>query len=176
MECSLTLRVAPRKKSRFRLLRITTSTIPILAPCPILWPDAGWAGVTISRLRFSTTRERKDFNSPPSAARPTIWQKPRGSAIRCRWSGSHKILETENNWSTGVVESWPSKGGDSAILRHSSTPSHQANRRLFMATLRYVAFLSQDPATLVDFYHRFLATEELGRSPEGDISITDGYY
>ena len=45
-----------------------------------------------------------------------------------------------------------------------------------MATLRYVAFLAQDPATLVDFYHRFLGTEELGRSPEGDISITDGYY
>jgi catechol 2,3-dioxygenase-like lactoylglutathione lyase family enzyme len=45
-----------------------------------------------------------------------------------------------------------------------------------MATLRYVAFLAQDPARLVDFYHRFLGTEELGRSVEGDISITDGYY
>jgi hypothetical protein len=45
-----------------------------------------------------------------------------------------------------------------------------------MATLRYIAFLAQDPARLVDFYHRFLGTEELGRSPEGDISITDGYY
>jgi len=45
-----------------------------------------------------------------------------------------------------------------------------------MATLRYIAFLAQDPARLVDFYHRFLGTEELARSPEGDISITDGYY
>ena len=45
-----------------------------------------------------------------------------------------------------------------------------------MATLRYVAYLAQDPARLVDFYHRFLGTEELGRSPEGDISITDGFY
>ena len=45
-----------------------------------------------------------------------------------------------------------------------------------MGTLRYVAFLAQDPPPLVDFYHRFLGTEELGRSPEGDISITDGYY
>ena len=45
-----------------------------------------------------------------------------------------------------------------------------------MATLRYVAFLARDPATLADFYYRFLGTEELGRSPEGDISITDGYY
>ena len=25
-----------------------------------------------------------------------------------------------------------------------------------MATLRYIAFLAQDPARLVDFYHRFL--------------------
>ena len=30
-----------------------------------------------------------------------------------------------------------------------------------MATLRYVALLAQDPPTLVDFYHRFLGTEEL---------------
>jgi len=45
-----------------------------------------------------------------------------------------------------------------------------------MATLRYVAYIAEDPAKLVDFYHRFLATEELGRTPEGDISITDGFY
>jgi catechol 2,3-dioxygenase-like lactoylglutathione lyase family enzyme len=45
-----------------------------------------------------------------------------------------------------------------------------------MSTLRYVAFLAEDPARLVDFYHRFLGTEELGRSSEGDISITDGFY
>ena len=45
-----------------------------------------------------------------------------------------------------------------------------------MATLRYIAFLAEDPAKLVDFYHRFLATEELGRSSEGDITITDGFY
>src|SRR5262245_47531706 len=62
------------------------------------------------------------------------------------------------------------------LLQHSNTPSLQVNGRIFMATLRYVAFLAQDPATLTDFYHRFLGTEELGRSPEGDISITDGYY
>jgi len=45
-----------------------------------------------------------------------------------------------------------------------------------MATLRYVAYLVEDPAKLVDFYQRFLGTEELGRSPEGDITITDGFY
>ena len=27
-----------------------------------------------------------------------------------------------------------------------------------------------------EFYHRFLGTEELGRSTEGDITITDGFY
>jgi len=45
-----------------------------------------------------------------------------------------------------------------------------------MAILRYVAYLAEDPAKLVDFYHRFLGTEELGRTPDGDITITDGFY
>lgn len=45
-----------------------------------------------------------------------------------------------------------------------------------MATLRYIAFLAEEPEKLVDFYRRFLGTEELGRSPEGDITITDGFY
>jgi hypothetical protein len=35
-----------------------------------------------------------------------------------------------------------------------------------MAILRYVAFLAEQPAKLVDFYHRFLGTEEIGRSPK----------
>lgn len=45
-----------------------------------------------------------------------------------------------------------------------------------MATLRYVAYLAEDPAKLVDFYHHFLGTAELGRTTEGDITITDGFY
>ena len=45
-----------------------------------------------------------------------------------------------------------------------------------MATLRYIAYLANEPEKLVGFYGRFLGTEELGRSAEGDISITDGYY
>jgi catechol 2,3-dioxygenase-like lactoylglutathione lyase family enzyme len=45
-----------------------------------------------------------------------------------------------------------------------------------MPILRYIAYLAEEPAKLVEFYHRFLGTEELGRSPEGDISITDGFY
>ena len=45
-----------------------------------------------------------------------------------------------------------------------------------MATLRYVAYLADDPARLVDFYRRFLGTEELERTADGDITITDGFY
>jgi catechol 2,3-dioxygenase-like lactoylglutathione lyase family enzyme len=45
-----------------------------------------------------------------------------------------------------------------------------------MATLRYIAYLSENPGKLVDFYSRFLGTEELGRSAEGDVTITDGFY
>ena len=45
-----------------------------------------------------------------------------------------------------------------------------------MATLRYIAYLANDSEKLVEFYRRFLGTEELGRSPDGDISITDGFY
>jgi catechol 2,3-dioxygenase-like lactoylglutathione lyase family enzyme len=45
-----------------------------------------------------------------------------------------------------------------------------------MPTLRYIAVLAEDPAKLGDFYGRFLGTEELGRSSEGDITITDGFY
>jgi len=45
-----------------------------------------------------------------------------------------------------------------------------------MAMLRYIAYLSENPEKLSEFYHRFLGTEELGRSPDGDISITDGFY
>ncbi len=45
-----------------------------------------------------------------------------------------------------------------------------------MATLRYIAYISENPEKLAEFYHRFLGTEELGRSAAGDISISDGYY
>jgi len=45
-----------------------------------------------------------------------------------------------------------------------------------MATLRYVAYLAEDPTKLVDFYRRFLGTEELDRTADGDITITDGFY
>lgn len=45
-----------------------------------------------------------------------------------------------------------------------------------MARIRYVAALSRDPAALAGFYTRFLEMSELGRSAEGDVSLTDGLY
>lgn len=41
--------------------------------------------------------------------------------------------------------------------------------------LRYLAFLSNDPDGITEFYRRHLGLEELGRSNQGDVSITDGY-
>jgi len=45
-----------------------------------------------------------------------------------------------------------------------------------MAVINYLAVISDNPEQLAGFYQRFLKTEEIGRSPEGDISITDGFY
>src|SRR6187549_838228 len=72
------------------------------------------------------------------------------------------------------MEYW-SVGLDRMSTTHySNTPN--APRRVSMATLRYIAYLANEPEKLAEFYRRFLGTEELGRSMEGDISITDGYY
>ncbi|MFM1815977.1 MAG: hypothetical protein RLZ98_2672 [Pseudomonadota bacterium] len=43
------------------------------------------------------------------------------------------------------------------------------------AAVRYVAFLTDDPDSLSRFYSRHFGFDELGRSNEGDVSITDGY-
>ena len=42
--------------------------------------------------------------------------------------------------------------------------------------MRYLAFLSDDPGALADFYAHHFALDELGRSNEGDVSLTDGFY
>jgi catechol 2,3-dioxygenase-like lactoylglutathione lyase family enzyme len=42
--------------------------------------------------------------------------------------------------------------------------------------LRYIAYLSEDPDMMADFYTRHLELDELGRSNEGDVSLTDGFY
>ena len=45
-----------------------------------------------------------------------------------------------------------------------------------MAKIRYVAAMSRDPDALAGFYTNYLEMKELGRSPEGDVSLTDGLY
>src|SRR5437016_9374988 len=44
------------------------------------------------------------------------------------------------------------------------------------ATIRYIAALSREPAALARFYSEQMGLRELGRSPEGDITLTDGFY
>jgi catechol-2,3-dioxygenase len=44
-----------------------------------------------------------------------------------------------------------------------------------MATIRYLAVISECPEELVQFYDRYLGIRELGRSSTGDIAITDGF-
>jgi catechol 2,3-dioxygenase-like lactoylglutathione lyase family enzyme len=44
------------------------------------------------------------------------------------------------------------------------------------ATISYIAALSRDPEPLARFYAEHLGLVERGRSPEGDITLTDGFY
>jgi catechol 2,3-dioxygenase-like lactoylglutathione lyase family enzyme len=39
-----------------------------------------------------------------------------------------------------------------------------------------LSFLSDEPASLADFYARHFDLEELGRSNQGDVSLSDGFY
>ncbi len=45
-----------------------------------------------------------------------------------------------------------------------------------MARLRYLAFMTENPDELSNFYARHLNLDELGRSNAGDVSLTDGYF
>ncbi|HEX9810318.1 MAG TPA: VOC family protein [Alphaproteobacteria bacterium] len=45
-----------------------------------------------------------------------------------------------------------------------------------MARIRYLAVVSEDPASLAQFYIEEVGMRELGRSPEGDVSLTEGYF
>jgi catechol 2,3-dioxygenase-like lactoylglutathione lyase family enzyme len=44
------------------------------------------------------------------------------------------------------------------------------------ARLRYLAVMTKDPARISDFYIRNFSMEEVGRSKEGDITTTDGFF
>ncbi len=44
------------------------------------------------------------------------------------------------------------------------------------AQLRYLAIISDDPDMLGDFYSRHFGMKSLGRSAQGDVSLSDGFY
>src|SRR5215468_11100074 len=43
-----------------------------------------------------------------------------------------------------------------------------------MTRIRYLAMLCAEPAALAGFYGKSFGMAELGRSPEGDVTLTDG--
>src|SRR6266545_3459448 len=43
-----------------------------------------------------------------------------------------------------------------------------------MTRIRYLAFLCADPAALAEFYQRNFGLDEIGRSADGDVTLTDG--
>ena len=45
-----------------------------------------------------------------------------------------------------------------------------------MAEIRYIAALSEDPDRMAQFYGDYFGLIELGRSNEGDVSLSDGHY
>jgi catechol 2,3-dioxygenase-like lactoylglutathione lyase family enzyme len=42
--------------------------------------------------------------------------------------------------------------------------------------IRYIAGIADDPAKLAEYYTTYYGLRELGRSVEGDVSLTDGFY
>jgi catechol 2,3-dioxygenase-like lactoylglutathione lyase family enzyme len=42
--------------------------------------------------------------------------------------------------------------------------------------IRYLAGIARDPDALARYYAQYYGLTELGRSPEGDVSLTDGFY
>src|SRR5918996_4280733 len=42
--------------------------------------------------------------------------------------------------------------------------------------IRYLAIVSEHPEVLARFYSAYFALRELGRSEEGDVALTDGFY
>jgi catechol 2,3-dioxygenase-like lactoylglutathione lyase family enzyme len=45
-----------------------------------------------------------------------------------------------------------------------------------MPIIRYVAIVSRDPERLAEFYSSTFQMDELGRSTEGDVALTDGHF
>src|SRR5436309_1358818 len=45
-----------------------------------------------------------------------------------------------------------------------------------MASIRYIQTVTERPETLAEFYKTYFSMEELGRSSDGDVALTDGFY
>src|SRR5262245_30941447 len=45
-----------------------------------------------------------------------------------------------------------------------------------MARIRYLAFLSADPAALAGFYRHDFGLDEIGRSADGDFTLSNGVF
>ena len=42
--------------------------------------------------------------------------------------------------------------------------------------IRYLSGIARDPDALAQYYTTYYGLSELGRSAEGDVSLTDGFY
>jgi catechol 2,3-dioxygenase-like lactoylglutathione lyase family enzyme len=58
----------------------------------------------------------------------------------------------------------------------SSLKRSISRREEVMARIRYLAAISKDPESLARFYCEQVGMKELGRSADGDIALTDGYF
>jgi hypothetical protein len=45
-----------------------------------------------------------------------------------------------------------------------------------LGRIRYLAVLCAAPAALPGFYRRYFGTDEIGRSAEGDVTLSDGTF
>src|SRR5205807_7944273 len=50
------------------------------------------------------------------------------------------------------------------------------DRGKILSQLNYIAIMCDDPATMRDWYHRWLGFEEYDRTPEGSFYVTDGHF
>lgn len=62
------------------------------------------------------------------------------------------------------------------LTNPGTLPGPVESRAVMTARIRYLAYLTETPSELAAFYQRHFALEDLGRSKEGDVSLTDGYF
>jgi catechol 2,3-dioxygenase-like lactoylglutathione lyase family enzyme len=70
----------------------------------------------------------------------------------------HSNWETRSDYQNTAAALGPPQGGD------------------IMAYIRYLAFVCNDASTLANFYKDHFSLEEISRSADGDLVLTDGFY